>query len=456
MRNKFILIVLLLFLGSFSLSVNALAKAEGIIEFYESAKTKDLVIGRARARLEISAAEKDMSLSVLLPRMEATAAINSIDSSTLHYEPKAINRSYVGENYGVNLRQPLLQIPGAYGLAASRAGVRAAEATLQGASQELITRVAEAYLGILKAHSEEKLFADELKRLDRILEQSEAFLKAGTGDVIAVYEARARKDSAQADLVKAINQRRLSEQQLARVSGRPVTRVKGLGTYAPKGPEPADLKWWLEAMRQNQPALIQARETLQQAADQRKSARAGHYPVINASAGYNVSKGSTFLPDVETRQWSVGLNLTLPIYSGGETAARIRKAVAAESEQRNVLDSADEQLTQKLKEVYLTLEYNASLISALKQKMVSAELQLTAVSKGRSIGTRTAVDLLNAEQGYAASRRDLAGAICDNALQRLLLKAAAGNLTEKDLVELNMNLIDTPQTIVNPLAGSEK
>jgi len=140
---------------------------------------------------------------------------------------------------------------------------------------------------------------------------------------------------------------------------------------------------------------------------------------------------------VETRQWYIGANVSLPIYSGGETIARTRRAVAGESERRFMLEDARDQQTKRVKESFLNLKYNVSLAEAYQRKYASMELQLKATLKGREIGTRTAIDLLNAEQSYAVSHRDLVSVLYDNLQRRLELKAAAGILTESDLALLN-------------------
>lgn len=257
---------------------------------------------------------------------------------------------------------------------------------------------------------------------------------------------RARLDSAVADQVKAYNVRRTAEQKLTGLVGRPVTDLRDLSTVEPREPRPADLQWWLETMQKNQPSLLQARAAVRQAEEERKAIRATHLPTIQLAAGYAVSKGTAFLPEVETRQWSVGLNFNLPIYSGGETTARVRRAAANEIEQRFGLDYALDQVTQKLKDSFQDLQYSGTLIKALQQKKSSAELQLKAVAKGRSINTRTVVDLLNAEQAFAVSRRDLNAASYDNILVSLHLKAAAGILEEQDLREINLLLASASST----------
>lgn len=427
--------------------------SDGLTELYRPARAKDPVLGRAAAQMESTRAEKDIVRATLLPRIDASASISWITNQTFDYKPETIRGSYTGDYYGVNLRQPLLYLPGVYNLNAAGAALEATDEAVKGAEQQLIVTLADAYFTLLKARADEQLYRDDMTRLSRVLQQAEAYLKNGTGDIIAVYESRARLDSSAADLVKATNVRRSAEQKLDSVVGRPVTGVKDLGGYAPRGAEPSDLGWWLDYTVKNQPLLRQQYASLRQAEAQIQAAQAGHLPVIQLTGGYTASKGSTFLPEVETRQWSVGLSMSVPLFSGGDTSARIRRAAAYETEQRFILDGTKEQLIQKLKDAYLNLEYNASLIKALQQKKASAELQLTAVTKGRTIGTRTVIDQLNAEQSYAISLRDLKNALYDNAVYNLHLKAAAGILAEKDLQELNSYLVDAAALPVSVPAG---
>lgn len=444
MKNRLMTISAALLIAASLFPSPARADKDDLLGLYSLAKAKDPFIGRAQARLDASKADTDIALAQMLPRVDASAGINWISHTTLEFGPTDVSGSFTGDSYGFSARLPIFQLPSVFNLAASKASVRGADAALSGIRQDLVIRLAEAYFGLLKARADEVLYQDELKRLSQIYEQVQAFKKAGTGDIIAVYEAKARMDSAAADMVKAGTLRRLASQQLDSIVGRQVVEVKDLGPYDPSGPEPPDVQWWLDTMRTRHPSLVQAREIAAQAGLQRKAVKAGHLPSIQVAGGYSVSKGSTFLPQVETRQWSIGLNLNLPIYSGGETEARTRRAVAVESEQGFVLSDTQEQNVQRLKQAFLSLEYSNAIITALKQKKASAEMQLTAVKKGRSIGTRTSIDLLNAEQGYAIAQRDLTSAMYDNALRRLQLKSAAGILDESDLTALNGMLVETP------------
>lgn len=426
------------------LSQSPASAGDDLYSLYSLARSKDPVIGKSQARLDIGRADVDLALAQMLPRIDANAGVNLISNTSLNYTPSEISGSYTGSSYGFSTRLPLFQMPNVFNLAASRAGVRGAEAALAGSAQDVMVTVAEAYFGLLKAQADEVLYRDELKRLELIHDQAQEAHKSGTGTIISVIETRAKLDSVAAEAVKATAIRKLTALQLENIVGRQVTDIFDLGPYQPRGPEPESLEWWLETMQKNNHELIQARELLAKSEFQQKSALAGHLPTLNASGGYAVNKGSTFLPEVETRQWWIGLNLAVSLYSGGETDARTRRALAATSEQDFILKEVREQGTQKLRQAFLNLEYNSKIIPSLLQKRASAVLQLEATREGRSVGTHTLVDLLNVEQGVAVSERDLASALYDNALRHLQLKSAAGILKEEDLREINSMLVRSP------------
>lgn len=403
---------------------------------YTLARDKDPTLGRAAARLETTKADYDIAFAGLLPRVEASASEKYFWHTIENYYPETESGSYNGYSYVVGGRYPLFAMPAWYQLAAADAGIRSAASGSDLARQDLMARLVSAYTRYVKAQADERVYTDEKSRLSRILEQAEAFLKAGTGDIIAVHEARARLDSAGADLVKSQGEQRLAEQTLTSLTGVTVTAVRDLAVAAPAPPQPGDLNWWIETMQQRNPAIRQAREDLAQAEKGVKAADAGHFPTVNLYGGYNVEKGSTFLPDVITSQWYVSATLSVPIYAGGETSARTRKAVAGEAERRFMLTDARDQRLQRLKEAFVKLQYSVALAEAYQRKLDSAETQLKAVQKGLSLGTRTAIDLLNAEQTYAVSRRDLTSALYDNFQYQIELKAAAGILEESDLAAI--------------------
>lgn len=432
MRNRSLLIGIAALWAAINLvPASCLAAEPGILELYALAKAKDPIVGKAEARLESGKADQQIAWSALLPHISANAAQRQLWHTVENYT-SPVDGTYTAFNYSITGQVAILNIPAYLQVAAADAGLKSADAGTVVAQQDLIVRLVNAYVALLKAQADEKLYRDELGRVSKILEQTEAFLKAGTGDVIAVYEAKARMDSAAADLIKTEAQRRIAEQNLSSLAGIQITAVKDITVLTPRGPQPNDLNWWLETMQKKNPSLLQAKEDLVQAGHYADVNRANHLPTMQLNGGYTVDKGSTFLPEVETRQWYIGASISFPIYSGGETVSRTRRAVAGESERRFMFADIQDQNTKKVKESFLTLQYNVSLAEAYKRKLDSAEMQLKATQKGREIGTRTAIDLLNAQQTWAVSRRDLTNALYDNLLRRLELGAAAGVLEEAE------------------------
>lgn len=413
--------------------IDQAAGAGGIRELYLLAAARDPELGRSQVLVVGSKADTDVVRSAYHPRVVGSLGISQIDQTVLNYSPGPTQSSVFGYTYDVTASMPLLHLPTRHNISAAVATTRGEEAGVLAARQNLIVRVADAYFSILRAKTDEHIARDELDKLQQILEQARAFLKAGTGDIIAVYEAQARLDSVIADLSRAESLLHLSEQKLSSIVGSPVRTVPDYLQLRPTEAEPDDLDWWLGTMERQDPQIQQAREGLTQTLEQTEAARADRYPVIDASAGYDVSKGAAFLPDVETRQWHVGATATVTLYSGGESAARIRRAVANQDERRYLLEATLEQRRENLKQSFFNLRDNVSLIKALKQRELSSEMQLKAVKKGRSLGTRTAIDLLNAEQAYSIAKRDLRNALYDNVVRIIQLKAAAGILEEVDL-----------------------
>ena len=425
--------VLVLALCSFSGHVQA--QERDILELYQLAKSKDPALSRAESRLESGKADKEIAWAAMLPRVSANASIRQLWHEVLKYSTP-VEGEYTGYSYGLGAAAPVFNLGSYRQLAVADAGIDSAESFIQSVRQDLIVRLVDGYVKLLKAKADEKLYRDELARVGKVLEQSEAFLKAGTGDIIAVYEAKARVDNAAAELVKTEGQLRMAQQNLAILTGVEVDSVKDIAAMKSQGAQPADLEWWIATMQQRNPELRRVKMDLLQAEESSKVAAAGHYPTADCNGGYTVDKGSTFLPSVVTKQWYAGIRLNIPIYSGGDTEARTRRALAGESERRAIRDDTGERAMRRLKEAYITVQYTESLVAAYQRKHESAELQLKAVKKGREIGTRTAIDLLNSEQSYAVSKRDLSAVLYDNLLRRFDLKAAAGILQESDLTEL--------------------
>ena len=409
-----------------------------IWDLYLAAKANDPLLGRAEARVTGSKADSDMLFATLLPHLDSNIGVQRLSQTLLNYNiSNDPNYDFTSLHYNITARMTLLHIPTIFSLSSAAAGVKVEEAGLAAARQNLMVKFTDSYFALLKAQTDKRIVLGEIKRLKKVLDQAQAFLKEGTGDIIAVYEAQARLDGAHADLTKSESALQLAEQKLSSVTGKTVTTITDYLPRQPARPEPDNLEWWVATMEKENPILRQANEGLTQTAEQRKAVKAEYLPVLQVSGGYDVNKGTAALPTAEVRQWFIGASVSLPLYSGGETSAKIRRAVASEEERRYTFNETINQLRENVTRAFLNLHYNRSYINALEQKIASAEIQLAAVNKGRGIGTRNAVDVLNAEQSYSIALRDYKYAIYDNVCMLIQLKSAAGILAEDDVFKIS-------------------
>jgi outer membrane protein len=147
-----------------------------------------------------SKADTDVVRAGFHPRVDASAGLSQIDQTVLNYPPTTTHSSVFGYNYDISARMPVLHLPTYHYLSSATAAMRGEAAGASAAQQNLIVKLADAYFSLLKARTDEQIARDELARLKQILDQAQAFLKAGTGDIISVFEAQARRDGVTADL----------------------------------------------------------------------------------------------------------------------------------------------------------------------------------------------------------------------------------------------------------------
>jgi outer membrane protein len=417
--------------------------AEDLLAAYRQAAATSPVLARARALLDADRASRPLAEVGLKPKVGATAGVSANNAEITGFGsdfglPIAsdINKDFLGANYSVTLTQPVLNGQAWVAVRAADAQIRAGQATLLAAEQDLILQVTRTYFEVLRAEADARVARGQRELLGSVKDQAEAYLRVGSGDIIAVREAGARLDAAEADRIRAENEARIARQRLERLTHQPVTQLADLGPIEPVGPQPDQVEPWKEAAKDNQPLLTQAREQLRVARDQVEIARRAQWPTVNLNAGYGYVKGN-FLPSVETHQAQVGLNLTAPIYTGGEIRARTQQAGAQARATRYSLEALQDQVYLDTESAFLILENSVSQLRAARQAMESARVSMEATRTGYDIGDRSIIDLLTTIQSFDSAQRNYYLALYDQVVARVQLKAAAGVVSVKDIEALN-------------------
>jgi outer membrane protein len=133
----------------------------------------------------------------------------------------------------------------------------------------------------------------------------------------------------------------------------------------------------------------------------------------------------------------VGVQLNVPIYSGGLIQSRVREALALQNRSNSDLENALRTATNSARAAFTGVNFGLTQVQALESAERSARTQLDSTRLGYQVGVRIQLDVLNATTQLVATQRDLKRARYDFLISGLNLKAAAGALTEDDLRAVN-------------------
>lgn len=329
--------------------------------------------------------------------------------------------------------------------------VKSAYATYSYAEQTLMQTVASSYLAVLSA--EDSLTyakAQELADYNQYLQAKESF-EVGVKTITDVDNAKASYDSAVSSRIAAVNSLADSKESLRAVAGVYYNNLLPLKTLPLSTPAPANIDQWTTKAIDSNWQLKSAHWTVLSDHNAILQEEGGHIPSIgftgDASNTYNhYTDPSTSINSVggtasngtgRTTAVSGTLTLSVPIYSGGAVTASVDKAIA----QYNLDDATMlfdyRNIVSNTRQSYLGVISGISKINADYQAIVSNLSSLHGTEEGYQVGTRTMVDVLNAEsslyQAYQQYSTDRYAYI--NSL--INLKLYAGTLSYDDLVTIN-------------------
>ena len=344
--------------------------------------------------------------------------------------------------------------------------VTQAEANYQAAEQNLILRVAQAYFSVLTAIDGLEANQASLEAISRQLDQANKRFEVGLIAITDVEDAKAARDSAAAAVIAAKRTLATSEDQLQEITGQKYDQLAKPGTDMPlKSPEPADESKWVNTSLEQNLSLISSRLAAEIARENVRVQFGGHLPTLDLVAGRSWTKSSADqvfdgIPfnDVDSKfnDRQIGLQFTLPIYSGGLTQSRVRQAQYQWIAAKEAVVQSSRATERQARDAYLGVISGISRVQALRQALESNHTALKATEAGYEVGTRTSVDVLNARKNLVQAQTDYSGSRYDYLVSVLQLRLAAGNLDKAQLTEINNWLsvaaptspaVETPETL---------
>lgn len=418
------------------------AAAEGLVEVYRQAADSDPQLKSAAATLQADLEVKPQARALLLPNIGASADLNknfAVDTGAQS------GVDFTTNSIGVNLRQPLYREANRVQNRQAESQVDQAQADFLAAQQDLVLRVSEAYFGVLSALDSLTFATAEKESIARQLEQANRRFEVGLITITDVHEAQARFDLAVAEEIRARNALADAREALADLTGQFYDTLEALKGRLPLDlPDPADPDYWVRQALKSNPELLSLTYSVETARENIALQKAGHYPTVDLVAGYSDSDNSL---SGDTRGAVVGVEFQISLYQGGAVESRAREAAYRYEAARENLEDQQRAVTRIVRNTYRGITATISRVKALDQARLSTQSALEATEAGFDVGTRTIVDVLDAQRDLFAARRDFAQSRYDYILNQLRLKRGAGQLTEADLQSLSQWL-DEPVSIV--------
>jgi len=406
-----------------------------LMEAYTRAKKSDPLFGSYVYEHEAAKTLSKQGRSLLFPLIQASGSMSRYEFDTA---PSAY-QNFTGFESGITLKQPIFDLSKFYQYRQYKVQETIGDVKFASTEQDLILRVAEAYFNALGASDLLKLVDTEKKALLEQLEQAKRMFQIGTGTITDVHDAEARYDSVLAKEVENKYNLEIKIQALKRLVGTEPDGLSFLQENIPLlAPEPDSREAWIEIAKKQNPLLKSYAYNIDHDKDEVKKNKAGRLPTVDLLAGYTWTNTiSGILKSQNIAYKSVGFQVSMPIFTGGYTTAKVNEAQAKLEQTKQKYEDALLDDVQKLTEAFLGLKGSIAKINSLLTAVRSASTSLDSNKKGLIAGVRTIVDVLNADRDLYDIWGKLLQSRYDYIMNTVKLKFYAGTLSEEDVLIIN-------------------
>jgi outer membrane protein len=444
------LIAVLLASAFFSLN----AKAADLLQVYQQALANDATFASARASAQAGRERVPQGRAGLLPTVGITG---NVTRGKNEFTPFNEGDSYIDDNglprvysksgatlttkdVTVQLAQPLYRWDRWETYQQSKLQQSVAEASFAQAQQDLIVRVAQAYFDLLAAQDTLASTRAQKEAVTEQLASAKRNFEVGTQTITDTHEAQAAYDLVISQEIAAVNDLENKKTALQAIIGTPPAALATLRTGVNlTAPQPGNIDQWVSAAENQNYNVAVSNLQVEIAKREISKQRAGHYPTLDlvASSQYRKVSGEILNNSGRTTNNAVGVQYSIPIFSGFAVTSRVRETIALEDKARNDLEANRRNAALLARQSFLGVNSGLAQVKALEAAEVSSNSALESNKLGYQVGVRINIDVLNAQRQLYQTRTDLAKARYNTILAGLKLKAAAGSLREEDLLPVN-------------------
>lgn len=440
-----------------SLLIQPTVQAADLMDTWHAAQSKDPTFSAARAGAEAGKTKNAQAKALKMPQVSASVSAGAMNSynriSNAQFSATSIGsaggatfetQTDLGADvrWSVRAEQPIynsersstaLQLNKQAELASVKLGVEA---------QQLILRVAKAYFDVLLAEDTLASITKQREAVAQALKVAQGRFEEGDVAIIDTHEAQARDDALVSQQLEADSNYQLAKAVLEDLTGdsyQSLARIAHQVNF--QSMDAGQLNDWITSAQTNSPYLHMQQIQQGIAHDEINKFQSATSPILNlvAQAGGEELRGfgNDNNSDLSNHALSVGIQLTIPLFTGGMRNAKFEEALALEDQAKNETEASKILATQQTRAAWRGITVGKSKVKAIEQALESSKIKLAATELGKEAGDRTILDVLNAEQDYYATRTELYRAQYQTLLSYLDLAAVAGSLDENRLLEVN-------------------
>ena len=441
-----------LVIGTLLFAISAPVYSIGILDAYSLALEKDPTYRAAIKEKEAGDENENIGRAGLLPKVSLNYQNSPRNWQTQKYPASDIFGNSLGEatkrqqyrshSSSITLTQPLFDYEAYARYKAGVAQTMMSDERYRGKLLDLAVRVINAYVEV--AYSKDQIALAEAQKAayKEQLTLNDRLMSAGEGTITDVSETQARYSLAEAQVIEARDALDAAQRELEVIIGMPLNQLDEVQVLRPGKFKvapliPSKFADWQKLALENNPVLAASRHGVDAAKYDVERNRAGFMPQVQLYASHSENDSSSDnTVNQKYRTDSIGVQVSMPIYSGGGVSASTRQAAARYGQAMYEMDAQTGTTLNDLRKQYNLCISSRAKVAAYELAVQSATTQVTATRQSVLAGQRVNVDVLNAEQQLYSAQRDLASAKYAYIKSWITLLSDSGTLDEKDVMRV--------------------
>ncbi|MDP4028800.1 MAG: TolC family outer membrane protein [Gallionella sp.] len=425
------------------------AHALDLVQGYRLALENDATYQVALAANQAGHEAVPQALAQLLPNLSASGSRskNATDSQSPGFLGQ-MNHSfsrYTSASTTLALRQPLFRKYNFALYKQAQAQEKNADAVLDIDRQELLMRLSGAYFEALMAQEQLAFVLAQKDAYSGQLQSATKAFAAGAGTRTDIDDAQARYDLGLAQELEARQNIGYTRRQLQVIVNQPVESLATLdaGRMELLPPTPNNLDEWIARSEGNNAELRALQANIEAAQQELEKAKSGHYPTADLFVQRSKTESDTnYTINSQYLTTAVGVQFNIPIWSGGAVNSQMRQATANLEKTKQQYEARRREISQQVRKEFQNVTEGILKVKSLEQAERSSGQAVFSNQKGLQAGTRSQIDILNAQQQQMNVRRDLAQARYQYLMARVRLQGLMNSLNEDEMARINSWLVE--------------